>query len=178
LAAIFNNTLTMKWLSNMKNMWVILLVALQSISICLLILLYLQKPEPLPSLAVIPAELGQHNTFTTNTTAPLMSSELEKTLRMIIRSEFAALNMSAKAAPIAPPKALNTQELKQQQIAGKESTTIVSTAISKGVWTKADSQAMMQHLGSLSQEQTIALMEQLYSAINRQEMKLEDHPPF
>jgi hypothetical protein len=104
----------------------------------------------------------------------------EQRLRDIVRSE---LNESPKkeernTQAIQPTKLLSPEEKQHQQAAVTASTTIVTTAISNRTWTRADSDALAEQLGQMTEEQRREIRNQLFTAINRQEIELKDMPRF
>lgn len=111
-----------------------------------------------------------------------VTAELKIALREIIRDELAAPPSSAVAGAtgdvISQPDAMLTDsELQEQETAAAVSATVIQQATSAGIWTRADTEALLPHLGRISADQRLALMDQLYSAINRQEMEIRDFPP-
>lgn len=110
-----------------------------------------------------------------------VSPELKAALREIIRNELAVLTASTSAAKddftSQPGIVLSESELQEQETAAMVSATIVQQATSAGVWSETDTKALLPHLGKLSEQQRLILMDQLYSAINRQEMDIQDFPP-
>lgn len=110
-----------------------------------------------------------------------VSPELKAALREIIRNELAALTASSSAAKddftSQPDITLSESKLQEQETAAMVSATIVQQATSAGVWSGTDTEALLPHLGKLSEQQRLLLMDQLYSAINRQEMDIQDFPP-
>jgi hypothetical protein len=160
----------------MKNIWTIVLAVTQ-LCMGLLLLAFLHKPEASMQAYSASSTVSPNSTTSINAAAPshIMTPEFEEKLRTIIRSEFIALNHSTNAVAVAPHRELNLQELQQHNAANEESTNIVSSAISRGVWTAADRDAVRQHLQFLSEEEHIELTKLLYGAINRQELKPEDN---
>ena len=73
---------------------------------------------------------------------------------------------------------LSGMQVAQQEIIIAESQSIISQAISAGVWTAADSRKLSEHTHNLTENQRIQLLDELYSAINRQEVQLNDIPVF
>lgn len=110
-----------------------------------------------------------------------VTAELKTALREIIRDELAALPASTGAAKddanFQTDVRLSESELQEQETASTVAATIIQQATSAGIWTRADTEALMPHIGRISEQQRLALIEQLYGAINRQEMDIQDFPP-
>lgn len=108
------------------------------------------------------------------------SSELKAALREIIREELAALPVSTvgRNMPASQPDTvLSNREREEQETAAAISAAVVQQATSAGVWTQADTEALLPHVARMSDQQRLALVDQLYGAINRQEMDIQDLPP-
>lgn len=111
---------------------------------------------------------------------PGVSPELKAALRQIIREELAALPSQAAGKNVHASQTnivLSDSERQEQQTAAAISEAVVQQATSAGVWTRADTEALLPHLGKMSDQQRLALVDQLYGAINRQEMDIQDLPP-
>lgn len=158
------------------------LVALQ-LSVLGILIVMLFNP-PLQDPAAIAHDHRPENTLTqTKPPSPVysqtVSPELKAALREIIREELAALPVSiAGDVPVSQPDiVLSDREREQQETADAISVAVVQQATSAGVWTRADTEALLPHLGRMSEQQRLALVDQLYGAINRQEMDIQDFPP-
>ena len=113
----------------------------------------------------------------------LMQSNIvidERRLRDIVRSELSVLPKKEElnAQLTQPAKPLSLEEKQHQQAAVAASTTIVTTAISNRTWTKADSESLAEQLVQMTEEQRRVIRNQLFTAINRQEIELKDIPRF
>jgi hypothetical protein len=112
-------------------------------------------------------------------------TEIKATLRKIVREELAALAYVGDLAdshsnnnhPAHSDATLETHDPHVSEQAVTTSSSIIRQAASTGVWTKADTQALLPHIGNMSGQQRLALAEQFYDAINRQQLALEDFPP-
>lgn len=112
--------------------------------------------------------------------APAFSaSGLKDALREIVREELAALPASTETtvADTQQDDMLSESERQEQETAAAISISIVQQATSAGVWRRTDTEALLPHLGKLSEEHRLALTKQLFSSINRQELEMEDFPP-
>jgi hypothetical protein len=158
-----------------RNPLLIALIVLQIATLCLMMLLFFNSP----------AQQGPHesafaidpNRPESNNLAP--ANALQTELRAM-RAEIAALRAAAGApAPVAPDAApqISDQELQAREQAVNASGSVIRGAIAAGVWTRADTQALMTQLVNISPEQRLALVEEFYAAINRQELVLKDFPP-
>lgn len=105
--------------------------------------------------------------------------ELKDALREIVREELAALSASTETVRVntRQDKIPSENERQEQETAAAISGSIVQQAISAGVWRRTDTEALLPHLGELSDEHRLALTKQLFSSINRQELEMEDFPP-
>jgi hypothetical protein len=105
------------------------------------------------------------------------AAELAPLLREIVRSEIrlaGAGHAANEAAAAAPPA---EQEIRARQQAAASSAAIIHGAVATGVWTKTDTEALLPLIGQVSDEQRMALMDEFYSAVNRQELRINDFPP-
>lgn len=109
----------------------------------------------------------------------LPAAELKDALREIVREELAALPASTETTRVntQQDKILSENERQEQETAAAISVSIVQQATSAGVWRRTDTEALLPHLGKLSEEHRLALTKQLFSSINRQELAMEDFPP-
>ncbi len=106
------------------------------------------------------------------------TAELRTELRAIVRSEITALGSAAPARSVNTDTGpVSEQELQMKEQASAASGEIIHQAISARIWTREDTRALLPHIGKLDEGQRMALVEEFYSAINRQELKLEDFPP-
>lgn len=158
------------------------LVVMQLLTLGILVAMYFNPPEQNPTV-VYRNEAASGNPALVSEThpAPVATAELKKALREIIREELAALPSPSRIAKddsaSQPEEALSEHNRQEQETAAAISTSIVQQATSAGVWTRADTEALLPQIARLSEEQRVALMEQLYGAINRQEMDIQDFPP-
>jgi hypothetical protein len=157
-----------------RNPLLIALVVLQVATLCFMTLLFFNSPSHQGSTER--ALVSDHNRPVGGD--PATPDMLEMELRAI-RAEIAALRAAAGAPvpAIAEAPRLSEQELQAQAQALNTSSLVIQGAVSAGVWTKADSQALMNQLINVSPEQRLALVEELYAAINRQELVMKDFPP-
>jgi hypothetical protein len=160
-----------------RNPLLIALIALQIATLCCVTLLFFNSStQRNPLDATVGIDNG-NNLPAGNVFAP--ANGLEAELRAM-RAEIAALRVATGApAPVTfdatmPP---SEQELQTQTQALNSSSLIIQGAVSAGVWTRADTKALLPHIGKVSQQQRRALVEELASAVNRQELKLENLPP-
>jgi hypothetical protein len=155
------------------------LIALQSAILILLTAIFLRAPAQ-PGHAAAEENVIDQAHVLIEQRLPV-TAEFENVLREIIRDELAALPVSTVTTgenPIPQAEAaLSETELEAQRTSAMISSSIVQQAASAGVWTQADTDALMPHLGGISPQQRLALIDQLYGAINRQEMEIEDFPP-
>jgi hypothetical protein len=157
---------------NAKDRFLFGLAVLHVITLTLVLLMFFQsRAQPTHSLFI-----GAGGSVTDSTAPELTPAELEQALRAIVRSELASRtgNVTQQAASTAAPTA-ETREL--QLHAAETSATIIRQATAAGVWSREDTEALLPHIGQVSADQRLALVEQFYTAINRQELELEDFPP-
>lgn len=98
----------------------------------------------------------------------------------ILAQEGSAQQAGAQQASAQPPQTtpvLTKEEIEQQEQQYSNSDAIISAAIAVGKWTEQDTRNLLPHMGNLSYEQRIALLEKFHSAVNRQELNLEAFPP-
>jgi hypothetical protein len=159
------------------------LIAMQFAILMLLMAIFLRAPSQ-PGYAAMDSnaiESEQVQASASPATRLQVTAELKNTLREIIREELAALPVSAATngdnTAFQAEAGLSESERQAQETADMVSASIVQQAASAGVWTQADTDALMPHLGRISEQQRLALMDQLYGAINRQEMEIQDFPP-
>lgn len=153
-----------------RNPLLLALFILQFATLCLtLLVLFETRAQPgAPALALSqpsPAAAGA-----------IGIAELKTELRAIVRAELATALAGSPAAG-EPAPATSEQQLQVQAHAVATSEAIIEQAVSAGVWTRADTEALMPQLGNISPEQRLALVEEFYAAINRQELTLKDFPP-
>lgn len=159
-----------------RNPLLLGLVVLQTATLCLLMLMLFSNP---PARGGAPAaEVSRQSPDG----APSLSvEELKTELRAIVRAEMAALGAAMGAGSPEPESngesALSMRELQLQAQSAATSAAIIQQAVSAGVWTRADTEALMPQLGNISPEQRLDLVEEFYAAINRQELTLRDFPP-
>lgn len=160
------------------------LIALQLSVLGILIVMLFNPPAPGDSATrVNPPEnsLAQAEPPSPTVYSQSVSPELKSALREIIREELAALPLPTAAAgndaASRPEIVLSDSELQEQQTAAAISTSVVQQATSAGVWTRADTEALLPYITKMSDTQRLALVDQLYGAINRQEMDIQDFPP-
>jgi hypothetical protein len=159
------------------------LIALQLSVLGILIVMLFNPPAPGDSATrVNPPEnsLAQAEPPSPTVYSQSVSPELKSALREIIREELAALPLPTAAgndAASRPEIVLSDSELQEQQTAAAISTSVVQQATSAGVWTRADTEALLPYITKMSDTQRLALVDQLYGAINRQEMEIQDFPP-
>jgi hypothetical protein len=158
-----------------RNPLLLTLIFLQIATFCLLLFVFLNPQERTTMLADRPFSPGSGDNDS------LSTAELKTELRAIVHSEIAALATTAglptPAAPAAGKAAPSESERELQEQAAATSGSIIRQAVAAGVWTRADSQALIQQAGKITAEQRLELMEDFYAAINRQELKLDDFPP-
>lgn len=153
-----------------RNPLLLALFVLQFATLCLtlLVLFETQAQSAAPVL-----EVRQHSASRDSAAG---MAELKAELRAIVRAEVSAA-MAGTAVAGEPAPAPSEQQLQAQAQAAAVSASIIQQAVSAGVWTRADTEALMPQLGSISPEQRLALVEEFYAAINRQELSLKDFPP-
>ncbi|HEX5055658.1 MAG TPA: hypothetical protein VFX02_04085 [Gammaproteobacteria bacterium] len=160
-----------------RNPLLLTLIFLQAATFGLLLFIILNTPERNLLAADRPISMDAIG----NDGRSLSAAELKTELRAIVRSEIAALSSTAALpAPIssaAGNAGLSESERELQEQAAAASGSVIRQAVAAGVWTPADSQALMQHVARISAEQRLELVDEFYAAINRQELKLEDFPP-
>ncbi len=118
---------------------------------------------------------------------PAFQHTLQKDLRQIIREE---LQNITKQTEITTPSATNKRQeasaVTEQPItpnayasetASSEVRTIVNNALSSGIWTQDSNLAILKYSKDLAPKARIELTEELYGAINRQELKINDAFP-
>jgi hypothetical protein len=147
------------------------LIVLQIATVSLLLLTFFPPESDLPPGNTVATESGR-----IGQSQPLPMSALQAELRGIVREEIAAATGSQSTGEI-ESKPLSEEELKGREQAAAASGSLIHGAIAAGVWTRGDTQSLLPHIGRMSSEQRIALMEEFYGAINRQELQLEDIPP-
>jgi hypothetical protein len=155
-----------------KNPLLITLIILQIATLCCMGLLFFNSPtkQDSPGLAIT-----GNNWPADNRAVPFTGLETE--LRAM-RAEIAALRAaSGDLSPTDTRPQLSEQELQAQEQAVNASTSVIRGAVSAGVWTRTDTQALMGQLDSVSPEQRLELVKEFYAAINRQELVLKDFPP-
>jgi hypothetical protein len=158
-----------------RNPLLIALIVLQIATLCFMTLLFFNYP----------GRQGPHDSasVTENNRPdggnPVTANGVETELRAM-RAEIAALRAAAGVqAPVASDAAprLSEQEMQTREQAVSFSSSVIQGAVAAGVWTRADTQALMTQLAHISPEQRLALAEEFYAAINRQELVLKDFPP-
>jgi hypothetical protein len=147
------------------------LIVLQFATLCVTLLVLFATKQPVARGAA-PAPAIHPQPASTNH----LSAELKAELRAIVRAEMTAA-MSGTVARAEPAPALSGQQRELQTQAAAVSAAIIDQAVSAGVWTRADTEALLPQLGGISPEQRLALVEEFYAAINRQELTLKDFPP-
>jgi hypothetical protein len=155
-----------------KDRFLLALAVLQVITLTLVLTLFFQsRAQPAQSWYI-----GAGRWATPATAPGTTPAEMEQALRAVVRSELAARGGNVaqhREAYVAP-----TEEARELQIrAAEASADIIRQALSNGVWTSQDTQALLPHIGQVSDQQRLALVEQFYAAINRQELELDDFPP-
>lgn len=162
------------------------LVAMQLLTLGILVVMLFNSPPASKTATVSQGEPKNASASGYASASPFyqepVSAELKTALREILREELASLTLAADAGKdnefvSQPDKVLSADELMTQETAAMVSTSIIQQATSAGVWTQADTNALLPHLGSISGQQRLALMDQLFGAINRQEMDIQDFPP-
>lgn len=108
-------------------------------------------------------------------------AEFKAAMRSVLREELeahaGALQAGAAPREAASPEAPSVNDLQAREEAGAVSAAVVQQALSAGVWTAGDTRALLPHLGRLSEEQRAELVDRFYTAVNRQQLDLEDVPP-
>jgi hypothetical protein len=149
------------------------LIVLQIATVSLLLLTFFPPESDLPrgnTVAIESSHTGQ--------TQPVPVSALQTELRSMIRAEIEAREAaSAAVSRENQSPALSTDELQDREQAITISGSIMRQAISARAWTRADTEALLPHLGRLPAAERRALMDEFHTALNRQELKLEDIPP-
>jgi hypothetical protein len=160
-------------MTSSRNPLLLTLIFLQIATLSLLLFIFLNPTAPNLLAAERPILLEHGDS--------LSAAELKTELRAIVRSEIAALattaGLPAPVPPVIGKAALSESERELQEQAVAASGSIIRQAVAAGVWTPADSQALLQHIGKITAEQRLELVEDFYAAINRQELKLDDFPP-
>jgi hypothetical protein len=148
------------------------LIVLQFATLCVTLLVLFATKQPIARATPAPAIHPQP------AAASSLSAELKAELRAIVRAEMsAAMTGTVAVAGAESAPALSGQQRELQTQAAAVSAAIIDQAVSAGVWTRADTEALLPQLGSISPEQRLALVEEFYAAINRQELTLKDFPP-
>jgi hypothetical protein len=158
-----------------KNPLLSALIVLQITTLCFVTLLFFKSPAQQDTLER--SLMSDNNGSTGDSAAP--TGGLETELRAM-RAEIAALRSAAGVpAPVISDAATppSEQELQAQTLAFNNSSLIIQSAVSAGVWTRADTKALLPHIGRTNDQQRMALVAEFYDAINRQELRLEDSPP-
>lgn len=155
------------------------LIVLQSAILILLAAIFLRAPAQHGHAAAEENVIGHAHALTEQRWP--VTAEFKSVLREIIRDELTMLPVSAPPvtdnAVSEPEKVLSENERHAQETAAAISTSIVQQATSAGVWTRADTEALLPHIARLSEEQRWKLTDQLFTSINRQELEIEDFPP-
>lgn len=144
------------------------------------------KDAPPPEYVYLPATADRTAAdLPVNTPVVVVSPPDEKALREIIQAvlkqelaSYAQQNAStsSSAAPMRSPptKLADVKENTPANIqALTESTSITQSAIASGEWTEKDALALTLVARHLSMEQRLKIMNELATAVNRQELKLE-----
>lgn len=155
------------------------LIAVQFLTLIMLTAMFFRLPpreSPVTGDTVIENRPVQAPAFSTSR---LPAAGLKDALREIVREELAALPASTETtvADTQQDDMLSESERQEQETAAAISISIVQQATSAGVWRRTDTEALLPHLGKLSEEHRLALTKQLFSSINRQELEMEDFPP-
>jgi hypothetical protein len=100
---------------------------------------------------------------------------LKQELDPYVRQLAAAPEATQKVAPVDPPnvKENSTENLRALQQANG----IVDLALANRVWTGQDNMALLRHVVKLTSAQRSQLMQKLYGAINRQELRVTGDIP-
>jgi len=94
-----------------------------------------------------------------------LRSAVREVLRQEMRAQGPAPGHASTAASVAEARPASAPAAIQQ------SNQIVDRALAAGVWTDADNQALLRVAPQLSQGDRIALVDKLFGAINRQQLK-------
>lgn len=70
-----------------------------------------------------------------------------------------------------PPVTVGTEVSNPE--AFRQSNETVERALSAGLWSQQDSRTLRQHMANISDAERIELLEKIYGAVNRQQLKLE-----
>jgi hypothetical protein len=157
---------------NAKDRFIFAVAVLQVVTLTLVLGMFFQsRTQPTQSLFI-----GAGSSAGDATAPGLTPAELEQALRAIVRSELAssAGNVAQQTVSTRAPSA-ETHELQLRAV--EASAAIIRQATAAGVWSREDTEALLPHIGQVSAEQRLALVEQFYAAINRQELELDDFPP-
>lgn len=169
--------------SNNRLLSTLLVLQLSTLGVLIIILFNPPSSQSAATINHARAEntVAQAGPFVSPDYRQPVSPELKAALREVIRDELAALPSSTGAGTNTPTSQpdimLSENELQQQETAAAISATVVQQATSAGVWTRADTDALLPYVARMSEQQRLALMDQLYGAINRQEMDMQDFPP-
>lgn len=99
----------------------------------------------------------------------ILKQELQS-YRQTVSSETTPKISTAETPQVVENTPANLQAL-------SASTSVVSGALAKKVWTREDSTSLMQHASQLTRAQRDEIMEKIVGAINRQELTPMDIPP-
>ena len=170
-------------MSDLNRRLLPILLALQSLTFVIVIILWLQAPSQTGQSGT-----GNHAANNNQFQNAVASETISTTainpdlLREIIRDELAQLTYTPSASSDAVVttrsiRNLSYDEQKAQENAAAVSLSIVRQAVSAGAWTKSDTDALLPYVGALSEQQRIVLMDELFGAINQQEVDIQDFPP-
>jgi len=112
----------------------------------------------------------------------LHKEDLANLIRAVITEELAVHQASFDNSRIKnertfeqQPEPLTAEEISQQQNAITKSDEIINYAISSGTWSSSDASALTQYIDSLPDQSRDELRERFYTAVNLQQVTIEDY---
>ncbi len=142
------------------------LVVLQIATLSLLLLIFLSPARGVAPGSTFVIKSGREQT------QPVSVSQTE--LRALIRAEIESRETAGSSAA---EENQSGEDPRDQEQAIAASGSIIRQAIAAGAWTRADTEALLPHLGKFPAAERRALMDEFYTAVNRQELAIDDFPP-
>lgn len=105
----------------------------------------------------------------------IIQTVLEQELAPYARQVATTPEASQKLVPANPPGVKENSPENIQAL--NEATNIVQGAMARGMWTNEDNMALLSMASGLTPDQRYRIMDEIGSAINRQELKIEAPPP-